>query len=225
MVTSIIFALVMVAGLGRFGLTIYRRLQVMRVAQPAALFDRVPERIRAVLVYAFGQRKFIRDEQPAGWMHVLIFWGFVILGLQIVTMFGRGFAPEFTVPGLQLGLLGGPYMLLRDVMEVSVLGAVILALYRWVIAHPPRLFGFKPAEERLAGQSHWEAMLILSFIGTIMLTGLLYDGGRLVYAGNELAAERAWQPASAVAAGLLSGLGDGGAKVVSDAAWWITRRS
>jgi Fe-S oxidoreductase len=221
MMTSIIFALVMVAGLGRFGLTIYRRLQVMRVAQPAALFDRVPERIRAVLVYAFGQRKFIRDEQPAGWMHVLIFWGFVILGLQIVTMFARGFAPEFTVPGLQLGLLGGPYMFVRDVMEVSVLGAVILALYRWVIAHPPRLFGFKPAEERLAGQSHWEALLILSFIGTIMMTGLLYDGGRLVYAGNELAAERAWQPASAAAAGFLSGLGDGGAKFVSDAAWWI----
>ncbi len=221
MMTSIIFALVMVAGLGRFGWTLYRRLQVMRAAQPAALFDRVPERIGAVLVYAFGQRKFIRDEQPAGWMHVLIFWGFVILGLQIVTMFGRGFAPEFTIPGLQLGLLGGPYMLLRDVMEVSVLGAVILALYRWVIAHPPRLFGFKPAEERLAGQSHWEAVLILSFIGTIMLTGLLYDGGRLVYASAELAAERAWEPASAVAARVLSGLGDGGAKLVSDAAWWI----
>jgi Fe-S oxidoreductase len=211
----------MVAGLGRFGSTIYRRLQVMRAAQPAALFDRVPERIGAVLVYAFGQRKFIRDEQPAGWMHVLIFWGFVILGLQIVTMFGRGFAPEFTIPGLQLGLLGGPYMLLRDVMEVSVLGAVILALYRWMIAHPPRLFGFRPAEERLAGQSHWEALLILSFIGTIMLTGLLYDGGRLVYASAELAAERAWEPASAVAATVLSGLGDGGAKLVSDAAWWI----
>lgn len=221
MVNSIIFALVVIAGLGRFGWTLYRRFEVMRAAQPAALFDRVPERIQAVLVYAFGQRKFVRDEQPAGWMHVLIFWGFMILAVQVITMFGRGFVPDFIVPGFQLGLLGGPYMLLRDIMEVTVICAVLLALYRWLVAHPPRLFGYKPAEERLAGQSHGEAVLILCFIGTIMLTGLLYDGGRFVYAPALTAGERAWAPAGTVVADFLTPLGPDTAKFVSDAAWWI----
>jgi len=207
-------------GLGWFGRTMYRRTRLLQAAQPASLFDRIPERISAVLVYAFGQKKFLRDEQPAGWMHVFIFWGFVILAIQVLTMFGRGFAAGFTVPGFQTGLLGGPYMLLRDLMEVVVLGAIGLALYRWAISHPARLFGFRPAENRLAGQSHGEAFLILCLIATIMLTGLLYDGGRLVYAAQELAAERPWEPMRAIASKMLAPLGEGGARFVSNAAWW-----
>ena len=152
--STIIFCLMVALGLGWFGRTVYRRTRVLQAAQPAALFDRIPERINAVLVYAFGQKKFVRDEQPAGWMHVFIFWGFVILAIQVLTMFGRGFSDHFTVPGFQLGLLGGPYMLVRDLMEVVVLGAIGLALYRWAISHPARLYGYKPAENRLAGQSH-----------------------------------------------------------------------
>jgi Fe-S oxidoreductase len=208
-------------GAGWFGRTLWRRLVVLRAVQPVARFDRIPDRLRAVMVYAFGQKKFLRDEQPAGWMHVFIFWGFTILAVQVITMFGRGYVDEFTVPGFQMWLLGGPYMLLRDIMEVVVIGCVLLAIFRWTVSHPPRLFGFLPAEGRLAGQSHWEAVLILCFIGTIMLTGLLYDGGRLVYAAAELTAERRWQPASAAAGSLLAGLGPERARFVSDAAWWI----
>ena len=219
--TSIIFALVVVAGLGRFGRTVYRRYLVLSAAEPAPLFDRIPERISAVILYAFAQRKFVRDEQPAGWMHALIFWGFSVLLIQVITMFGRGFVDEFTVPGFQVWLLGGPYMLVRDVMEVVVFFAALLAIYRWLVSHPQRLFGFRPAEERVAGHSHWEAVLILVFICTIMLTGLLYDGGRLVFAAEELAHERAWQPAGALMSGLLAPLGDGGARLVSDISWWI----
>ena len=59
-------------------------------------FDRIPERVRAVLVCAFGQRKFVRRnpgaERSAGWMHFFIFWGFFILGIQIITMFGRAYS-------------------------------------------------------------------------------------------------------------------------------------
>jgi Fe-S oxidoreductase len=208
-------------GVGWFGRTLYRRFSVLRGAESVPRFDRIPERLEAVLVYAFGQKTFVRDEQPAGWMHVFIFWGFTVLSLQIITMFGRGFVAEFTVPGLRIGLLGGPYMLVRDIMEVVVIAAVGLALYRWVVSHPQRLLGFPPAENRLARQSHWEALLILCFIATIMITGLLYDGGRLVFAAEELAAERPWQPASAAVSRVLAALGGEGARFVSDAAWWV----
>ena len=49
--------------------------------------------------YVFGQKKFVVGEQPlpsdkpAGWMHFFIFWGFTILGVQVVHMFARGFIP------------------------------------------------------------------------------------------------------------------------------------
>jgi Fe-S oxidoreductase len=218
-----IFLSVVLVALGFFCLTLYNRLRLLLAAQPVNRFDRISDRLRAVVVYVFGQKKFVTGEQPAGWMHVVIFWGFVILGLQVLTMFGRAFSDHFFVPGFTPDLLGGPFFILRDVMEVSVVVAVLLALYRWLIAHPLRLFGYVPAEARLAGQSHWEALLILSFILTIMLSGLLYDGGRLVaLAGDPLVeAERPWQPVSATVGHFLAGLGTGWAKGISDTAWWV----
>jgi len=219
----VLFTLVVLVALGFFFHTIYGRLRLLRAARPVNCFNRIGERIKAVLVYAFGQKKFVVGEQPAGWMHVFIFWGFVILGLQIVTMFGRAFSEHFLVPGFAPGLLGGPFLVLRDAMEVTVSAAILVALYRWVLSHPLRLFGYRPAEARLAGQSHWEAVVILLFILTIMVSGLLYDGGRLVsLAGDPLVeAERPWEPVSGLAGSLLAHLGPAWAAGVSDTAWWV----
>src|SRR5882724_11869255 len=219
----LLFTLVVFVALGFFFRTLYGRFQLLRAAGPVPRFDRIGERLKAVLVYAFGQKKFVIGEQPAGWMHVVIFWGFVILGLQILTMFGRAFSAHFFVPGFAPDLLGGPFLVLRDVLEVTVSAAVLVALYRWVLSHPPRLFGYRPAEARLAGQSHWEAVLILLFILTIMLGGLLYDGGRLVYLVGDprLEAERPWEPASALMGILLTPLGPAWAQGTSDVAWWV----
>src|SRR5215510_13867392 len=219
----VLFSLAVLIGGGLFVYTMYSRMRLLLAARPAERFDRVGERIKAVLVYAFGQKKFVTGEQPAGWMHFFIFWGFVILGLQIVTMFGRAFSPHFYLPGFAPHLLGGPFLVLRDLMEVIVSAAILLALYRWLVSHPPRLFGYRPAETRLAGQSHWEAVVILLFILSIMIGGLLYDGGRLVYLAGDpsIEAERPWEPASAVVGALLAPLGPAWAQGISDVAWWL----
>jgi len=219
---TVIFTLVLAAFLGYFARTIYRRFVVLTKVKPVMRWDRIPERVKAVLVYAFGQKKFLIGEQPAGWMHFFIFWGFTILGVQVIHMFARGFFPDFHLPLMSPDLLGGPYLLLKDIMEVVVLFAVGVALYRWGVSHPARLYGYAPAEDRLRGQSHWEAVLILVFIATIMITGLLYDGGRLVYlAGHPMTEqERFWQPFSRIVAGLLAPLGTNGAKFASDLGWW-----
>jgi len=137
------------------------------------------KRIHNTLVYAFGQKKFFRDDQPAGWMHIIIFWGFVVLGVQVATMFGRGWIEDFRLPGFGMQWLGGPYGLLKDFFEVAVLGAIGIALHRWAIVKPTRLYGFLPAEAKLRSHSHWEAYVILLFIATIMLSGLFYDAGRI----------------------------------------------
>jgi Fe-S oxidoreductase len=219
---TLIFALVLAAFLGYFARTIYGRLMVLTKAAPAMMFDRIPERIQAVLVYAFGQKKFVIGEQPAGWMHFFIFWGFTILGVQVIQMFARGFVADFYLPLMSPALLGGPYMLLKDLMQLVVLFWIGVALYRWAVSHPARLYGYAPAENRLRGHSHWEAFLILSLIGLIMVTGYLYDGGRLVYLAGEAMTEkeRFWQPISRLVAVLLAPLGNSGAKFVSDLGWW-----
>lgn len=229
--STLIFLLVMVVALGIFGRTIYRRFTVLTKVRSVNRWDRIPDRIRAVAVYVLAQWKFIQPERSpsqgdtaAGWMHFFIFWGFSILAVQVIHMFGRGFVDEFTLPGLSVHFLGGPYLFLKDVMQLAVLGAVCVAFYRWLVEHTPRLYGFAPAENQLRGKSHGEAFLILTFIGLIMLSGFLYDGGRLAFPNEnpELIAERAWQPISnLVFAQLLAAGGEETARFASNLGWWV----
>jgi Fe-S oxidoreductase len=228
--STLIFTLLLLAAAGFLARTLYRRFAVLTKVAPVPRFDRIGERVNAVLQYVLGQKKFVVGEQPlpgdraAGWMHFFIFWGFTILGVQVVHMFARGFVPGFHLPGLSVGLLGGPYLFLKDVIQLVVLVAIAMALARWLIIHPARLFGFAPAENKLRGQSHGEAILILCFIGTIMISGFLYDGGHL-FAGEttpEIARERAWQPLSAmVGLALFTAGGAGLAELASNLGWWL----
>lgn len=228
--SSALFAVLVAAGLGWFGRTLYRRFAMLTAAAPAARFDRVPERLAAVAEYVFGQRKFVVGGQPfrgdavAGWMHFFIFWGFSILAIQVVHMFARGFFADFHLPGLSVGALGGPYLLLKDITQLVVLCAVSVGIYRWVVSHPARLFGFAVAENRLRGQVHWEAVLILSFIAAIMVGGFLYDGGHLYVAAAtaDVERERTWQPLSALVGFVLVSVGGlEAASLGSDAGWWL----
>src|SRR5882724_2485642 len=148
----VVHSLLVVAALGYFANTLYGRFRVLQSVRWTKLFDRIPERVKSLLVLGFGQKKFVIVTQDPGpcWMHFLIFWGFMILALRVLTAFGQGWVGlGFHLPLLGIHQLGGPYMLLKDVMEVIVLGAVSYALVRWLIIHPPRLYGFRPAEERL----------------------------------------------------------------------------
>ena len=146
--TAIILSLMVLGSVGWFLRTLHSRWLLLRAAKPADRFDQMPVRLKNVLVYALGQKKFLQGEQPAGLMHAVIFWGFVIISLETVTLFGQGFDPRFHVPGFTFDLLGGPYLFLKDLVVTCVFGAVSVALYRWTVSHPERLIGFAPAEAR-----------------------------------------------------------------------------
>ena len=233
LLNTVAFALALTVGLGIFIRQIAGRFNLLRAASGTLTLDRIPERIRAVLVYAFGQKKFVRPEAArqgeavAGWMHFFIFWGFTLLGAQVIHMFGRMFVPTFTLPFLSVDSiipLGGPYLLIKDVFQLLVLLAIATAFTRWLVTRPKRLYGFSPAEDKIRSHSHWEAFLILGCISMIMIGGFLYDGGMLVAHGDSALAqqEMRWQPLSKyVGAFLLLVVGAEGAGVVALAAQWL----
>ncbi len=229
MLTAILFTVCLLVGVGLFIYQVWGRFNLLRAATGSFTVDRIPERLWAVVTIALGQKKFIRPEVSwvretlAGWLHFFVFWGFTVLGLQIVTMFGRAYSEHFYVPLMSPSLLGGPYMFVRDCFEGIVLLCVLVLMARWAITRPMRLMGFAPAENRQRAHHHWEAYLILSCIGIIVSSGPVYDASRLVLHAGEpgIAGEGAWEPLSNhVVRPLLAGMDPGFTATAGGVAWW-----
>ncbi|MGZ5413404.1 MAG: (Fe-S)-binding protein, partial [Solirubrobacterales bacterium] len=174
-----------------------------------------------MVLYGLGQRKFLSGEQPSGIMHALVFWGFVVLMLQVVMLFGRALDADWSLPGFGSGEpLGPPFFVARDLLETAVIVGVAYMLVRRVILRTPRLFGLGRAEQRYRDAPHWEGVLILVLILVIMLGGVVYDAGRLV-ADDIQGNERDFAPLAALVAAALDSLGRSAASTVSDVGWWV----
>ncbi len=219
--SHVLFPILWAIGLLVFAGIIAYRSRLLVAARPAARFDHVPQRLRRTAVYGLGQKKFLTGEQPAGIMHALIFWGFVVLMIQVVILFGRAFAASWQIPGFGPDQpLGPPFFVARDVLEATVIVGVSYMLYRRLIVHTPRLFAIRGAEQRYREAPHWESILILVFILFVMVGGLLYDAGHLA-AYNIHGNERDFAPLSALVATGLGGLSRGSARTVSEVGWWL----
>jgi Fe-S oxidoreductase len=169
----IAMTVILVATLSALTYSLNRRIQLMRVAaQPADRLDRLPERIQVTLKYAFAQWKM--PYYPlAGVAHILIFFGFCVLLLRSLMLWGRAYTPDFNlwilgpepVWGLPLGHL---YDLAKDVAAIVVLIGTAVFVYLRVVVKEKRM------------TLHWEGLLILGIIATMMITDILYDGASLV---------------------------------------------
>jgi Fe-S oxidoreductase len=158
----------LVVAWGAFLYSAHRRWKLMRVARaPAGRTDRVGERLRAVLLYVFGQKRMFRYSL-AGLAHAAIFFGFLVLLLHSLILWGRGYDPGFDLWILGLDSpLGIAYALLRDLFTVLVLlGVLVFAYYRLV----SRL-------TRLTLSA--EGVLILAIIFAMMIADLLYEGAEI----------------------------------------------
>jgi Fe-S oxidoreductase len=155
-----------------FSFILWKRIAVLRRANPDPRSDRIPVRLKKLLYFGFGQAR-----QPryllAGVLHILIFFGFLILSLRSLTLLGEGFAAGFDLPGLG-GRAGAWYATLKDYTALIVLACCIVAAIRRAV--------FKPARyhDRNARKSHGhEAYLILGLISLMMIADALYEGSEM----------------------------------------------
>jgi len=163
---------ILVATLSALAYSLNRRWRLLKVGTaPENRTDRIPERVWVTLKYAFGQYRM--PYYPlAGIAHILIFFGFMILLLRSIILWGRAFVPDFNFwilgPEATLGLpLGHTYDLLKDVSALIVIVGASAFVYLRVVVKDKRM------------SLHWEGLAILGIIIVMMLTDILYDGAML----------------------------------------------
>lgn len=150
--------------IGIFLFGFYKRFQVWTLAKGELhRNDRVGERLISLLKYSFAQAKVIK-KPLAGWMHFLLFWGFLVLALAAgvdASHYWLGF------PHIE----GNSYIYFSAVVDVlgflALVGVIVLAVVRYV-QKPDRLNDTKTSDG-------WVLILIIA----ILLTGFFIEGLRI----------------------------------------------
>ena len=206
----LLMALLLIVGLTVFGRSMVRKIRLLKALEPTDRANHLKARLINMAVLAIGQKRLVgrEKERSSGLMHALIFWGFCILLIRSLTLYGEGFQEGFHLPFLGGDyLFGYLYVAIKDVMEGIVLLMVVLAIYRRAVLKPKRM------------HNTFEAYLVLVMIGILMVSDLLYDGarynliqlyhnpGNIHYFNNlKYGSEFLWTPVTVGAASLVSGL-------------------
>ncbi len=223
--SPIFMSLLLIVGVGIFAHTMYRRIRLLLALEPENRFDHIKTRLKNLLVLAIGQKRLVgrKKERLSGIMHAFIFWGFLILLIRSLMLYGEGFVHGFQFPVLGgENLAGYLYVFLKDIVEAVVLLMVLIAIYRRAVLKPERM------------HNNWEAYFVLALIGILMVSDLLYDGARhnlILLHDNPgqlhflnasgYGSEFLWTPVTKGAAALISGLGVGTTTVILTVMFWL----
>lgn len=131
-----IFIAVFIVAVGFFIYSCLRLISYLKLAKPENRFDKVGERLKNVLLIAFGQSKLLR-EPIAGVLHFLIFWGFMLFVFAVLEAIIQGFYSAFTL--VFLGPLFSFITIVQDIFGLFVIAAVLFSFYRRFIQKVDRL--------------------------------------------------------------------------------------
>lgn len=199
---TLLFLIVTAYAVYLFVYLVKTRLAYIKLGQKEQFDQRFKERLHAIWVNVFGQKKLLKDKK-SGIIHVMFFYGFILVQFGAIDFIIKGLAPGRNLP---LGPVYPAFTFFQEIVTFLILIAVGWAFYRRYIEKLVRLKrGFK-------------AGLVLIFIGGLMLTVLLGNGMNLIWHEHGLS----WsEPIASGIAFMLSGVGKTGAAVILYIAWWI----
>jgi len=192
-----------VIGVGAVVFSLSRRFSLLELGRAEDRFDRLGERFKHVLIYAFGQKKMF-DDLFAGIYHLLIFYGFLVVSIRTVTMVVEGLFAGWELPLLHTGV-GHAYLFSKDIFEALVILGLVFAVWRRGVQRKDRI---------IQSSGAW---IVIGLIGALMLTDLVSEGARIA-AGS---LDGSYLPVSALFGSLFAGFSEGALQSIYSWTWWI----
>ncbi|AMQ69424.1 (Fe-S)-binding protein [Bacillus velezensis] len=202
MVNALLFAAVTAYAVYLFVYLIRTRIAYIKLGQREEFDKRLKERLQKIWVNVFGQKKLLKDKK-SGIIHVLFFYGFILVQFGAIDFILKGLLPDRHLP---FGPLYPAFTFFQEIVTFLILVAVVWAFYRRYIEKLVRLKrGFK-------------AGLVLLFIGGLMVSVLLGNAMNLLWHDHSLS----WtEPIASSIAIVLGGLSAPAAAAVFYVSWWL----
>lgn len=202
LVNWIAFLIITFYALYLFVRVVSTRIAYIRLGKKSEFDGEIKLRLQRVWTIVFGQSKLLKDKK-SGIIHVMMFYGFILVQFGAIDMFVKGLSPGNHLP---FGVLYPGFVFFQELVTLMILVAVVWAFYRRYMEKLVRLKrGFK-------------AGLVLIFIGTLMLSVLFGNGMALLWHGHEVT----WtEPVASMIALVLGWISQDAATVLFYIAWWV----
>ncbi len=206
---NIIFIVVFLGAFGFLAYSLSNKIKMLKTAMFIDRFQNVSDRIKNVLIVAFGQSKLLRYK-VAGTLHFLIFWGFMLFVFAVLESILQGFYTPFSLSFL------GPFFSLitftQDAFGVLVFIAILISLFRRFVLKVKRL--------EVDSKGKLDAAAILSLIILVVVTMFGQNITNFAIHGFVFT-ENEYRPISAALAGLFYNSADSGSAACwYEVFWW-----
>jgi Fe-S oxidoreductase/nitrate reductase gamma subunit len=186
---------------------LYGRVNLLARGKQDSRFDRPWERAACVLRNVVMHSSLLREPYP-GVLHLFIFYGFMVLAIGNLFLFGEALSPTFFQGALDSSFYG-VVSLVEDIFCVLVYAGLAMAAYRRYVIRPDRL-------ER----SSSDATIIILLITGIVSCALFVDVFRFA-AAPQLYAYQEWAVVASFLSRFFVGLPPSILEFFYLATWWI----
>ena len=197
----IAFFLVLAYGLYLFAHVVYSRYLFIKLGKKPDVKDDFATRLNLLLENVVFHKKLLKDKK-SGVMHVVMFYGFIILQFGAIELILKGLIKGFELP---FGSAHKYFSLMQEITTFLILAAVGYAFYRRYIEKLKRL------------KRGLKAGIVLLFISTLMASVLLSLAFEQLWLGHEASV---YAPISSAIAALFSGIGETAAAALFYVFWW-----
>ena len=169
-IPQILFVLVA----GFFGFLIYKRISQIsgniKLGKDVDLTDNKSERLKNMILVAFGQKKMFKRPIPA-FLHLLIYIGFVLINIEVLEIVIDGI---FGTHRIAAPILGSVYTGMINFFEFLAVGVIVSCVFFLIRRNILRIDRFKKIE--MVGWPSLDANLIL-IIEILLMVAILGMNG------------------------------------------------
>ncbi|WP_335964392.1 (Fe-S)-binding protein [Galbibacter sp. PAP.153] len=168
-ISQILFAVVLVAGIGYFAINVKKLVRNIRLGRAIDRTDNKAERWKNMARIALGQQKMV-VRPLAGFLHIIVYAGFIIINIEVLEIIIDGLFGTHRI----FSFLGGFYSFLIASFEILAVLVIVAVAVFWARRNIVKLKRFFYPE--MKGWPKNDGNIILYFEAVLMCLFLTMNG-------------------------------------------------